>query len=73
MTNALWEDLHGWDKVQAALTSKNAKRRRSRSDPNRRRDGESEERYTHRLAVQAQQEFLRNQRGSFYLPDVEAA
>jgi len=66
MTNALWEDLHGWDKVQAALTSKNAKRRRSRSDPNRQRDGESEERYAHR-------EFLRNQRGSFFLPDVDEA
>lgn len=73
MTNALWEDLRGMDKVKAVLSQANAKRRRSRSEPNSRRTGESEERYAHRLAVQGQREFLHNQRDTFFLPDVEAA
>lgn len=73
MTNALWEDLRGIDKVRAVLANTNAQRRRSRSDPTRRRDGESEERHAHRLAVQAQQQFLNNQLDNPFLLDVDAA
>lgn len=75
MTNALWEDLRGMDKVKAVLATANtnAQRRRSRSDPNRRRDGESEEHHAHRLAVQAQRQFLNNQRDNPFLLDVDEA